>query len=373
MGDRPDRPVRRQSRFLAASVAAEQAREHDRQRGTRRLRRLTAGLAIALLLAGAGGVVALVQRGHARDNERTAESQALALQARTELFTNDSAAARHALDAWGLAHPPEALSSLLSAQQVTTLGPLGTETRGYVVAVSPDGRRVATGFNDGRIQLWDAATLTRIGGDLHSPGGGLMSLAFSPDGRYLASGATVEDGVVVWDLGTGALRYRLHAAGAVAWLPDSTLVALRAENKKVLFQAGIWDPHDGRLLGSVPTLANLAISLAISRDGRYLAAAGTRRGDIVRLADRHRIAELPGGTLSVGFGPDDSLIALLPGGKSIGHWAVPSGRRLADLGDAEYPIVSTRSAVAPDGTVFAQGSKIGQILELTLDGGAACR
>ena len=359
-----------QSRFLAASVAAEQAREHDRQRGTRRLRRLTAGLAIALLLAAAGGVVALVQRGHARDNERTAESQALALQARTELFTNDSAAARHALDAWGLAHPPEALSSLLSAQQVTTLGPLGTETRGYVVAVSPDGRRVATGFNDGRIQLWDAATLTRIGGDLHSPGGGLMSLAFSPDGRYLASGATVEDGVVVWDLGTGALRYRLHAAGAVAWLPDSTLVALRAENKKVLFQAGIWDPHDGRLLGSVPTLANLAISLAISRDGRYLAAAGTRRGDIVRLADRHRIAEFPGGTLSVGFGPDDSLIALLPGGKSIGHWVVPSGRRLADLGDAEYPIVSTRSAVAPDGTVFAQGSKIGQILELTLDGGA---
>jgi WD40 repeat protein len=358
-----------QSRFLAAGVAAEDARLRDRQRGVRRLRALAAGLAVALLLAVSGGVVALVQRGNARDSTQVAESQAVALQARSELFTDSVSATRGALEAWALKHTPEARSALISAQQGAVLGPLGTESRAYTVAVSPDGRWVATAFYDGRIQLWDAAALTQIGPDLRSPAVGVLSLAFSPDGRYLASGAAARDGVIVWDLTTLAIKYRLRAAGSVTWRPDSTLVAMRAEGDAVLHEAGIWDPGTGRLAGSVPSAVDVGIALAVSRDGRYLAVTGPAAAEVIRFSDRRRVATLPKRSLAVAVAPDDSVVVGLPDGDSIGRWAVPSGRRLADLRDPAAPTLAGHLAITPDGTVYAPGVP-GQIASLTLAGEA---
>jgi WD40 repeat protein len=358
-----------QSRFLAAGAQAEEARQRARRRGTRRLRALAAGLAAALLLAVAGGVVALVQRGDARDSQREAESRAIALRARSELISDGPAGVRDALEAWNRAPTFEARNALISAQQMNVLGRLGTEARAYTVAVSPDGSRVATAFADGRIQLWDAATLGRTGSDLHSPGGNLLSVAFSPDGRYLASGAGAPDGVVIWDLSTRKLKFRLHAFGAVAWRPDSTLIAMRLENSRVLHAAGLWDPSTGRLVDSVPSTADVGISLAVSADGRYLAVTAPAGAEVIRLSDRKRVATLPRASLSVAFAPDDSVVVVLPSRTLIGRWAVPSGRRLADLDDPVAPTLPGHIAITPDGTVYAPGRN-GQITGLTLGNGA---
>lgn len=247
-----------ESRFLAASAEAEEAREQARRRGARRLRTLAAGLAAALLLAVAGGIVALAQRGNARDSERVAESRAIALRARTELISDGPAGVRDALDAWNRAPTFEARNALISAQQMNVLGSLGTEPRAYTVAVSPDGSRVATAFADGRIQLWDAATLGRIGSDLHSPGGNVLSVAFSPDGRYLASGAGAPDGRTLavttvdnndyfqlWDVGSGTVTLAPRdnsSDGPVTFLPDGRTLAVGSPNGLVV----LWhlDPDD---------------------------------------------------------------------------------------------------------------------------------
>jgi WD40 repeat protein len=83
------------------------------------------------------------------------------------------------------------------------------------VAVSADGRRVAVGYRSGSIQLWDAATLQRVGSVLHHPTDQMYGLAFSPDGRWLAAGALAPRGVAVWEVATGELRLRLDAYGGV--------------------------------------------------------------------------------------------------------------------------------------------------------------
>ncbi len=69
------------------------------------------------------------------------------------------------------------------------------------VALSPDGKTVATGVEDGTITLWDATT-GKARGKLKKHADEVYSLAFSPDGKTLVSGSNNHEGhVLVWDVG----------------------------------------------------------------------------------------------------------------------------------------------------------------------------
>ena len=365
-----------QRRFLAAGEAAAGAELLAQRRSTRRLRRLVAGLAVLLLLAVGGGVVALVQRRAAQSNAREAQSKArevnsrqLAARSRVELFTDESGAVRHALDAWAAAHTFEARSALLSAELTITQGPLGTEQRAYAVAVSPDGRLVAVGYYDGRIQLWDSGTLRKVE-ELKHPTTRMISLRFSPYGRFLAAGAINLDGVAIWDVPSRRLIRRLPAFGAVAWLPDSSAVLASWTKGQPAGQiVGAWNPRDGRQTDTLPTAIPAAISMSISGDGAYLALAGAAGGQLLRRADQRSLATWPGdASKSVVFARDGTLVSADLDGR-ITRWDVPSGRQLRVLTRPDDPAAPTRLAITPDGTVLAQDDQRGSILRLTLDGG----
>jgi WD40 repeat protein/serine/threonine protein kinase len=166
---------------------------------------------------------------------------------------------------------------------------------GLVVAVqySPDGSLLATGGQDGVVNLWKAATgeLLRTLGDGAAPGvahpGGADAVCFTRQGPRLLLVTAGEDQTVrVWDAATGQLRQELpnegHLAAASPDRPrfasvgrDSVVRVWDAEAPDGLFR----EVHREDLRGEKALIAGIALSV----DGRRVAICGF--GGLVRVWD----------------------------------------------------------------------------------------
>ncbi|MGI2909791.1 WD40 repeat domain-containing protein, partial [Hassallia sp. VBCCA 56010] len=71
------------------------------------------------------------------------------------------------------------------------------------VAFSPDGKTLASGSDDNTIKLWDVAT-GKLSQTLTGHSNSVRSVAFSPDGKTLASGSD-DNTIKLWDVATGKL------------------------------------------------------------------------------------------------------------------------------------------------------------------------
>ncbi|WUI03943.1 hypothetical protein OHR68_19810 [Spirillospora sp. NBC_00431] len=194
--------------FLAAAITAEQTEQATIRRRTRRLRALSAALAVLLLAATLAGAVAVRQSRLALARQHQAQSRELAGRATLAAETDPVEAIRLAMAAYRHAPTTEARGSLLSAAATMRFK---TGLRGAVqpvsaVALSHDGVWLAAvsnpnRFSGGRVEIW--STLSgKIVARLDQVR--VSALAFSPDGRRLVTAGPAGDGphaeVSVWDL-----------------------------------------------------------------------------------------------------------------------------------------------------------------------------
>ncbi|MBL8425718.1 MAG: WD40 repeat domain-containing protein, partial [Candidatus Accumulibacter phosphatis] len=154
------------------------------------------------------------------------------------------------------------------------------------LALSPDGRRLATGSGDGGVRLWDltagalAGTPRWMGAERHE--GGVFDVAFCPDGRRVAS-ASADSLCRLWDASTGAVLGRLadhtDEVNQAAWSPDGRRLATASDDGTVR----VWDPERAVCLHTLHGHDGRVWSVAWSPDGRLLASGGDDR--VVRLWD----------------------------------------------------------------------------------------
>jgi RNA polymerase sigma factor (sigma-70 family) len=149
--------------------------------------------------------------------------------------------------------------------------PSGHPTYRQAVAFSPDGRLLATAGRDGVIRLRDAATGAEVRALSNQPGvpqaGPAMDFAFSPDGRTVA--AVRERGLSLWEVASGGrrlIRDKLDAVWGVAWSPDGRWLATGAEDGRLR----LWDAATGQERQCRDGHRGAVLALAFAADGRTL-------------------------------------------------------------------------------------------------------
>jgi hypothetical protein len=160
-------------------------------------------------------------------------------------------------------------------------------TRIYSLAFSPDGKRVASGGLDGSIKVWDAASgevqLALAGHVPRLKGYSAIvhDVAVSPDGAQLASAGA--DGTVrLWDAATGKelrvfrrpVRY-VNSAECLAFSPNGKRLAAAYDDGTIL----LWDVVSGKESLAMKRKSYGVKCLTFSPDGARLASAA-RRGDV---------------------------------------------------------------------------------------------
>jgi WD40 repeat protein len=272
--------------------------------------------------------------------------------------------------------------------------------------MSPDGVLLASSDADGTITLWDVATGTET---RHWRGGAraAQSLAFSPDGKTLASNTIYDGSIRLWDVTTGRERHpseghhgnvgtlrfaadkgtlisigldqqvlrwdqatqtprrcfawRTDSAGRVALSPDGNTLAVYDYGKT--HEVRLWNVRTGkpdRVLGKARE--NLWV-IAFSPDGRLVAAGGDERvihvWDVREGKEVRRIEGVDHRVMRLCFSPDGKALAcgMDPQGDAgseptLRLWDVASGKELRSF--ARRACVGSL-AFSPEGKVMASG------------------
>jgi WD40 repeat protein len=241
--------------------------------------------------------------------------------------------------------------------------PQGSGAVACRLAYSADGKRLAAVFRQDMIRLWDVATGKRLPQFQGQHGTNIRGLAFSPDGKLLAtSGWEHEKGLYVirlWDADTGKEVGRLLDRDR-----GIELLAFGVDGK-TLFSAAdsgrgpvLWDVQTGKVIRRFDAGADVRTrALALSRDGKLLASADEviRVWDVASGKETRRLPD--SGRLA--FAPDASTL-YVASGPVVRLWHAATGKELSPRWGHDSGLSSV--ACSPDGgriaTAAADGVRV---------------
>jgi WD40 repeat protein len=226
----------------------------------------------------------------------------------------------------------------------------------WSVAWSPDGRVLASGSWDNTLKLWDASSGSLLR-TLQGHSSRVWSVAWSPDGRVLAT-SSEDNTLKLWDASSGDLLRTLqgHSSSvySVAWSPDGRVLASGSDDTTLK----LWDVSSGSLLRTLQGHSSSVLSVAWSPDGRVLASGSfdntlklwdASSGDLLRTLEAHSSY-----VWSVAWSPDGRVLASGSDDTTLKLWDASSGSLLLTLQGHSSSVYSV--AWSPDGRVLASGS-----------------
>src|SRR5262249_12616116 len=152
------------------------------------------------------------------------------------------------------------------------------------VAITPDGKVLASSGHCDRVQLWDVASgkvLREI--EHQQPSNDFtLAVAFSPDGKVLASGSS-ESAIRLWDVATGKELPQFHGKRlgfggkwsygilcSFTFSPDNRMLAVGGSDGKI----HLWDVATSKKIRLFEGHSRTVLSLTFSADGKTLASGG---------------------------------------------------------------------------------------------------
>jgi WD40 repeat protein len=233
------------------------------------------------------------------------------------------------------------------------------------LAFSPDGKFVASG-SFGEVTIWDAQTgvlKTKVGGFADR----VVALGFSPDGKTLATGggAPTEDGEIkLVEVATGKVTGEIKNGHSdtvfgVSFSPDGKMLATCGADKFVK----VFEVPSGKFIKAFEGHTHHVLDVGWKFDGKLLASCGAdnaikvwdfEKGEQVRTMTGHgkQVTRL----IFVGKTPN---VATCSGDQTVSFWNVDNGgrqRSFAGATDFLYAI-----GVSPDGSVVAAGGEEGVV------------
>ena len=236
--------------------------------------------------------------------------------------------------------------------------------RGDVLAVafSPDGRTLASGSRDRTIRLWDTET-GQHKQTLDEHTSGVTCLSFSPDGSTLASGSW-DHTIRLWDAKTGqplqTLEEHTDGVRSVVFSPDGRTLASGGYDNILR----LWDTETGQHKPALEGHTDYIRSVVFSPDGSTLASGSYDRTLRVWDAEtgQHKLTleEHTDGVLTVAFSPDGRTLASGSYDGTLRVWDAETGQQKLKL---EGPMDDVNSvAFSPDGNTLVSGGYVDTIL-----------
>jgi WD40 repeat protein len=254
------------------------------------------------------------------------------------------------------------------------------------VYLSPDGNTVVNVLKyhpRGRMQIWDI----QKGELLHAlmgHEGWIRSVAFSPDSKIMASGGTIDQGIILWDIQTGkslgileeiddvlSLAFspdgKVLAAGDCKYPPDSKAIAVGnfpymfISTKELIGTIHIWNVQTRELLITLNGHEKGTLCITFSPDSKILASGGwdgtVRLWDIQTSKQLKILTDTGGPVFSIAFSPDGKTFATGSWDGIVRLWDVEAGVMMKKMRQSAFLASDAVRSVAfsPDGETLAAG------------------